>query len=461
MPVFASALSFVLYGAIGHQLRSEVIFPALAYFTVLRTPLMVLPSAYTATIDAYVAMKRIEAFLLSEETDSIGAPDPKHEYALSMENAGFLWEALPNSSSDTLVVPNGAEIETTNGDKESVKDSDTASHHSNSDNSHDDHLLPYLEKINLRLARGSLVAIVGPVGSGKSSLLQAMIGNMTMCQGKVTRGTNISYASQTAWIQNASIRDNILFDTPFEEARYWRVVKACSLEQDLKLFPFGDQTEIGERGVNLSGGQKARLSLARSVYFRSGLVIMDDPLSAVDAHVGKRLWEDCLMTELAGRTRVIATHQLHVLPDVDYVICMKNGKIAEEGTFKDLIDKSGDFCALMAQYGGVQSEKEEEVDITFDDIRPDPVSGTSSSKRELNEKTYEKNNDKFKDGVEGEHRKSVEMAETKPQKLMTEEERESGAVKGNVYGGYLRSSGWHLWFLTFGLFIAQQVANVM
>lgn len=422
---------------------------------------MVLPSAYTATIDAYVAMKRIEAFLLSEETDSIGTPDPKHEYALSMENAGFLWEALPSLSSDTLVVPNADEIETINGDKKSVKDSNTASHHSNSGNSHDDHLLPYLKKINLRLARGSLVAIVGPVGSGKSSLLQAMIGNMTLCQGKVTRGTNISYASQTAWIQNATIRDNILFDTPFDEARYWRVVKACSLEQDLELFPFGDQTEIGERGVNLSGGQKARLSLARSVYFRSGLVVMDDPLSAVDAHVGKRLWEDCLMTELAGRTRVLATHQLHVLPDVDYVICMKNGKIAEEGTFKDLIDKNGDFCALMAQYGGVQSEKEEEVDITFDDIRPDTVSGTSLSKGELNEKMYEKDDDKFKDGVEGEHRKSVEMAETKPQKLMTEEERESGAVKGNVYGGYLKSSGWHLWFLTFGLFIAQQVANVM
>lgn len=462
--MFASALSFVLYGATGNQLRSEIIFPALAYFTVLRTPLMVLPSAYTATIDAYVAMKRIETFLLSEETESIAAPNPNHEYALSMENASFLWEALPNSSSDTLVVPEPTET-TSGGDKQeegdSADDADTTSNNSN--NGSHDTILPYLEKINLRLTRGSLVAVVGPVGSGKSSLLQAMIGNMTMRQGKITRGTNISYASQTAWIQNATIRDNILFDTPFEEARYWRVVKACSLEQDLKLFPFGDQTEIGERGVNLSGGQKARLSLARSVYFKSGLVIMDDPLSAVDAHVGKRLWEDCLLKELAGRTRVIATHQLHVLPDVDYVICMKQGKIAEEGTFKDLMDKNGDFCALMAQYGGVQSEKKEEVDITFDDIRPDPVSfGATSSKHKLDETTEDEGKeDKFKDEVEGEHRRSVEMAETKPQKLMTEEERESGAVKGNVYGGYLKASGWHLWFLTMVLFLAQQVANVM
>lgn len=455
--MFASALSFILYGATGHELSATVVFPALAYFTLLRTPLMVLPSAYTATIDAYVAMKRIETFLLSEETDPLPAPDPNHEYALSMENANFIWEAQPNSSSDTLVVPTDDMIETTNNDKEEVADSDTTSQNSVS---HGD-ILPYLSKINMRIARGSLVAVVGPVGSGKSSLLQAMIGNMTLSHGKVTRGTNISYAAQTAWIQNATIRDNILFDTPFDEERYWRVIKACSLEQDLTLFPFGDQTEIGERGVNLSGGQKARLSLARSVYFQSGLVVMDDPLSAVDSHVGKSLWQDCMMKELAGRTRVIATHQLHVLPDVDYVICMKNGKIAEEGTYKELIAKDGDFCALMAQYGGVQSGEKEELDITFDDIQPE-TKATAFSKAELSESgSDEKKDDKFKGEVEGEHRRSVELAETKPQKLMTDEERESGAVNKNVYAGYLRASGRHLWALTFGLFIAQQVANVL
>ncbi|KAG0056681.1 hypothetical protein BGZ83_003924 [Gryganskiella cystojenkinii] len=450
LPVFASALSFVLYGAIGNKLRPEIIFPALAYFTLLRTPLMVLPSAYTATIDAYVAMKRIETFLLAEETETLLEPDRDHEFALSMDKASFMWESLPNSSSDTLVPE--MDIATKDGTRDS--DDNTSVHSAG-------YIPPYLEKINLHIARGSLVAIVGPVGSGKSSLLQAMIGNMTMCQGKVTRGTNMSYASQTAWIQNATIRDNILFDTPFDETRYWRVIKHCCLEADLKLFPFGDLTDIGERGVNLSGGQKARLSLARAVYFRSGLVVMDDPLSAVDAHVGKRLWEDCILRELSGRTRIIATHQLHVLPDVDYVICMKSGKIAEEGTFKDLMAKNGDFCALMAQYGGVQAEKEE-IDITFDEIRPEEKPSASKTKLTNDEKVTEaEKNEVFSEEVEGEHRNSVEMAETKPQKLMTEEERESGAVKGNVYAGYLRASGWHLWFLTFGLFFLQQVANVM
>ncbi|KAF9121964.1 hypothetical protein BGW39_010133 [Mortierella sp. 14UC] len=444
LPVMASALTFILYAAIGGELEAAIIFPALAYFTVLRTPLMVLPSAYTVTVDAYIALKRIEAFLLAEDTSPIPPPESSHEYALSMDKASFAWDQLPSDSdesTDTLVPAhsslNDDEAKTTTG---SVHSETTAA---------------YLDKINIRIPRGALVAVVGPVGSGKSSLLQAMIGNMTLTEGRIVRGTNISYASQTAWIQNATIRDNILFDTPFDEERYHRVVKACSLEADLKLFPFGDMTEIGERGVNLSGGQKARLSLARSVYFNAGTVILDDPLSAVDAHVGKRLWQDCVLTELKGRTRIIATHQLHVLPDVDYVICLKNGRIAEEGPYKDLIAQEGEFCALMSQYGGVQAEEAEE-EVNFDDIQPDEsdkqdegaVSESPRGKTEI----YDKETDA---------RKSLEKKSEAAQKLMSEEERESGAVKGNVYGGYLKSSGVHLWVITFALFALQQLANVM
>lgn len=446
----ASALTFILYGALGKKLESAIIFPALAYFTVLRTPLMVLPSAYTVTVDAYIALKRIQTFLLAEDSSPIPPPEPSHEYALSMDNACFAWDQLPSDteSIDTLVPAQSnlsdasGEVKTTTGSVDG-EESET---------------IAYLDKINLKIPRGALVAVVGPVGSGKSSLLQAMIGNMTLTDGHVVRGTNISYASQTAWIQNATICDNILFDTPFDEERYHRVVKACSLEADLKLFPFGDQTEIGERGVNLSGGQKARLSLARSVYFNAGTVIMDDPLSAVDAHVGKRLWQDCVLTELKGRTRIIATHQLHVLPDVDYVICLKNGRIAEEGAYKDLIAQEGEFCALMAQYGGVQAEEDEAAaDINFDDIQPDKAD-IQDEVLSVGEKGKAEIYDKEADATE---RKSLEKTTETAQKLMSEEERESGAVKGNVYGGYLKASGVHLWVITFALFALQQLANVM
>ncbi|KAF9199857.1 hypothetical protein BGZ49_009975, partial [Haplosporangium sp. Z 27] len=468
LPVFASALSFILYGAIGNELQASIVFPALAYFTVMRTPLMVLPSAYTVTVDAYVALKRIETFLLSEEAERIPPPDPKHEYSLSMKDASFIWDQLPNSGGSTETLISNSVV--------SEKSEVTATQANNDDDNNPQQLQqgqdtnlnqPYLKKINLQIPRGSLTAVVGPVGSGKSSLLQAMIGNMTQSEGRVQRGTNISYASQTAWIQNATIQDNILFDTPFEEERYKRVVAACCLEADLKLFPYGDQTEIGERGVNLSGGQKARLSLARSVYFDAGTVIMDDPLSAVDAHVGKRLWKDCVLKELSGRTRIIATHQLHVLPDTDYVICMKDGAIAEEGTFKDLMAKKGAFCELMALYGGVKSE-EKEGDITFDDIKPDTITeeeptqpSSLSVEEESNITIVKEKKDIYQKESDEEDRLSVEVKAENPQKLMSDEERESGAVKGDVYNGYLKASGWHFWAITFGLFFLQQAANVM
>ena len=178
-------------------------------------------------------------------------------------------------------------------------------------------------------------------------------------------------------------------------------------------------------------------------------------LSAVDAHVGKRLWEDCVLDVLKGRTRIIATHQLHVLPDVDYVICMKNGRIAEEGSYQELMAKNGDFCALMAQYGGVENSKGEEVDdiieekkrAHLDQIKMD----STGEKREI----YDQEPSEKEDETE------EDETLVGPQKLMTEEERESGAVKSNVYNGYLKASGWYYWALVFSLFLLQQVANVM
>lgn len=441
----------MLYVALDGKLEAKIVFPALAYFTVLRVPLMVLPSCYTAITDAYVAMKRIEKFLLAEEAAPIPPPVPDHEFAMSIKNASFLWDQLPAAPKEG----------TEGGARGTSGNNDSSDEATITNETH-----PYLCNVNLQIPRGSLVAVVGPVGSGKSSLLQAMVGNMTMSQGEVIRGTNVSYASQTAWIQNATIRDNILFDTPMDEERYRRVIKACCLEQDLKLFPFGDQTEIGERGVNLSGGQKARLSLARSVYFNAGTVILDDPLSAVDAHVGKKLWEDCVMSELKGRTRVIATHQLHVLPDVDYIICMQNGIIAEEGTFKELMANNGDFCALMERYGGVQAEdeKEEAVLDAMDSIESEKAMFEQLQRiqsRTETIRTARSAHGSTKDGLDKDRRDSVEAAESKPQKLMTDEERESGAVKGNVYKGYLKASGQVLWSSVFAFFLLQQIANVM
>ncbi|KAF9417723.1 hypothetical protein BGZ94_009881 [Podila epigama] len=265
LPIFASALSFVLYAALGNELRAEVVFPALALFTGLRIPLMILPSIWSDASHAYVSIGRVEEFLLSDDADPLPPIEPTHPFALSITDADFYWDRFAKQTTDA------------NRDEPVSAEEEERGLLLGEDNTSGQNDAAFLQDINLAVPRGSLVAVVGPVGSGKSSLLQAMIGNMNQSRGSVVRGEIIGYASQTPWIQNATVRDNILFDTPYDEKRYQRVVKACCLEKDLSMFANGDLTEIGERGVNLSGGQKARLSLARSVYYNADIAITDHP----------------------------------------------------------------------------------------------------------------------------------------------------------------------------------------
>ncbi|KAF9932287.1 hypothetical protein FBU30_008582, partial [Linnemannia zychae] len=423
VPVFASALTFVLYAALGHELKPEIVFPALAYYAIIRVPLSIVPHCYTTVTDAYVAIKRLEEFLLSEDEslDTLSTIDETAEYALELRNANFVWETISNDKNDKL-----SQQET----------------------------LPYLRNINLSIPRGSLTAIVGPVGSGKTSLLQAIIGTMTHLSGNIIRGGAISYASQTPWIQNATIRDNILFDQPFDEVLYRRVIRACCLAQDLESFPAGDMTEIGERGVNMSGGQKARLSLARGVYFNAlsgsnGMVIMDDPLSAVDAHVGKRLWNDCMLKELKNQTRIIVTHQLHILTDVDYIVCMQDGAIVEKGTFQELMSKDrGALKEMMAHYSRMSESFDDQESIDED------VRGNKDS---------EINTIPDKDTQETQHRDIQEESDSSSSsaKLMTEEERESGAVSRNVYIQFFQMEGVRLWTAVVAFYFVQQCCGLI
>ncbi|KAK3841126.1 MAG: P-loop containing nucleoside triphosphate hydrolase protein [Linnemannia gamsii] len=420
VPIFASVLTFVLYAALGHELKPEIVFPALAYYAVIRVPLSILPNCYTSATDAFVAIKRLEEFLLSEDgpINTLSTIDQTAEHALVMENANLVWETLSES-------------------KDSEQEQETA---------------PYLNSINLTIPRGSLVAVVGPVGSGKSSLLQAITGTMTLSSGRIIRGSAISYASQTPWIQNATIRDNILFDQPFDEKLYWRVVRACCLVQDLDSFPAGDRTEIGEQGVNLSGGQKARLSLARAVYFNASsdpgrIVVMDDPLSAVDAHVGKRLWRECVLKELKGETRVIATHQLQVLPDVDYVIYMKGGAIVEKGTYQELMRKNGgEFREMMTQCGdAVESSSGPKDQLHYEEDTANCSSTDQDGQEQVTQGEALSKKAKIHEGAA----------------LMTAEERESGAISWKVYLQYFQMEGLRIWGAVVACYVFQQACGLV
>uniref|UniRef100_A0A8B9HQ01 ATP-binding cassette, sub-family C (CFTR/MRP), member 12 n=1 Tax=Astyanax mexicanus TaxID=7994 RepID=A0A8B9HQ01_ASTMX len=197
---------------------------------------------------------------------------------------------------------------------------------------------------------GNLLGVCGNVGSGKTSLISSILEQMHLKSGSVSANGTFAYVSQQAWIFHGSVRDNILMGEPFDQERYDRVIHACCLAPDLAILPFGDQTEIGERGLNLSGGQKQRVSVARAVYSNRDIFLLDDPLSAVDAHVGKHIFEECIKKELKGKSVILVTHQLQYLEFCDEVLLLEGGEIKEAGTHRALMKVKGRYAHLINNY---------------------------------------------------------------------------------------------------------------
>uniref|UniRef100_A0A8C1NNY4 Multidrug resistance-associated protein 1 n=1 Tax=Cyprinus carpio TaxID=7962 RepID=A0A8C1NNY4_CYPCA len=224
------------------------------------------------------------------------------------------------------------------------------------------HDSPTLKRINVRVPEGAFVAVVGHVGSGKSSLLSALLGEMQKQEGSVSIKGSVAYVPQQAWIQNATLKDNILFGREAKDSWYEKVVEACALLPDLEVLPGGDLTEIGEKGVNLSGGQKQRVSVARAVYCNCAVYLLDDPLSAVDAHVGKHIFEKVIGPQglLQGRTRVLVTHGLSFLPQADLILVMVDGEITEMGSYTELLGRQGAFAEFLRTYASTEQEEVEE-----------------------------------------------------------------------------------------------------
>uniref|UniRef100_A0A8C9LAD4 Uncharacterized protein n=1 Tax=Pavo cristatus TaxID=9049 RepID=A0A8C9LAD4_PAVCR len=266
--------------------------------------------------------------------------------------------------------------------------------------------------VTLDIKPGSLVAVVGAVGSGKSSLISAMLGEMENIKGHINIQGSLAYVPQQAWIQNATLKDNILFGSELDEARYQKVIKACALLPDLELLPAGDQTEIGEKGINLSGGQKQRVSLARAVYNDADIYILDDPLSAVDAHVGKHLFEHVLGPKglLQKKTRILVTHSISFLPQVDNIVVLVAGAVSEHGSYSTLLANRGAFAQFLNSYGSQEEGAAEET-----------TAGTGNSTTSV--------------------KKAQEEPVKKGQKLIEKEAVETGRVKFSMYLQYLRAVG--------------------
>ncbi|KAF7818479.1 ABC transporter C family member 5 [Senna tora] len=307
-PIFVSAITFGTSILLGSQLTAGGVLSALATFRILQEPLRNFPDLVSTMAQTKVSLDRISSFLLEEELQEDATttlPRGVSDIAIEIKDGFFCWD--PTSR-------------------------------------------PTLSGINLKVERGMRVAICGMVGAGKSSFLSCILGEIPKLSGEVRVCGSSAYVSQSAWIQSGNIEENILFGSLMDKAKYKRVLHACSLKRDLELFSHGDQTIIGDRGINLSGGQKQRVQLARALYQDADIYLLDDPFSAVDAHTGSELFREYILTALADKTVIFVTHQVEFLPAADIIVVLKEGRIIQAGKYDDLLQAGTDFNTLVSAH---------------------------------------------------------------------------------------------------------------
>ncbi|XP_053167408.1 ATP-binding cassette sub-family C member 2-like isoform X2 [Hemicordylus capensis] len=371
-------------------LTAAKVFTSISLFNILRLPLFDLPTVISAIAQTKVSMSRLDNFLSSEDLDPQNInTNYNGDHAVRFVNASFHWEKT------------GA---------------------------------PTLNKVSLEIPEGSLVAVVGQVGAGKSSLLSAVLGEMEKIEGTAQRKGSVAYVSQQAWIQNSTLQENIVFGSEFNRLYYERVLEACALLPDLEQLPIGDQTEIGERGVNISGGQKQRVNLARAVYSNADLYLLDDPLSAVDVHVGKHLFEKVIGSSglLKNKTRILVTHNLTFLPQTDIIVVMEDGRITEIGSYKELLLRRANFAELVLTFGGEKLSTSDHSSIS--DI-------------------------KIKDHIVPKTRQYLEPKDrgafsVKKEKVAT------GTMKMSIILKYLQAFGWSWMWLTIAAYLGQNAIAI-
>ncbi|KAI7826006.1 P-loop containing nucleoside triphosphate hydrolase protein [Gamsiella multidivaricata] len=353
LPLLVAFVSFSVYATIGGpghtpgEINAQTIFVSIALFAMLNRPISAMSMLIEATIGLRVAMRRVQGFLLKEEMDCTAVlhinelPHDTWTPVIQIAGATLAWN--PGHDFSDQAYSTTEDTETTALLSEDARKA----------------IEPTLFDINVSISRSSLTAVVGRVGQGKSSLLSAMIGEMYKRHGSVKVFGSIAYVPQQAWIVNATLRENIVFGKPFDQQKYDRILNACGLLPDIEILVAKDLTEIGERGINLSGGQKQRISLARAVYQDADIYLLDDPLSAVDAHVDQHLWEHLIGPKgmLSHKTRVIVTHGIHHLEQVDHILVVKNGRITEAGDYRALMSARDAFYYLIKDFSVAENPK--------------------------------------------------------------------------------------------------------
>ena len=437
-PFLVGLGSFTYYVLIGNDLTAEGAFVTLSYLNIMRMPLAMLPMMVVFLIQCNVSLNRINKFMNNEELDPFAVTHIESDFAVTVENGTFTWS-----------------VETPN----------------------------VLKNIDMKIPKGSLTAIVGTVGAGKSTLLSAILGELHKVEGEVNTLGKVAYVPQQAWIQNSTLRENIIFSAEDNQEKYDSVVDACALTTDLEILPAGDKTEIGEKGINLSGGQKQRVSLARAVYSDAELYLLDDPLSAVDSHVGKHIFEHVIGPKgvLNGTTRLLVTHGITFLPETDHIIVLVDGQISEEGSYQELLKKNGDFAKFLIEYmsedanNEIANEIKEQLKSSMGEkeflrhlSRKESISSTSSygsgsespnSGKQKPELKKKKSVLKVKDVAEKPEGQAAPVATGT--KLIEKESIETGSVKLKVYIYYMKAIGLLGTFLCVAFQILFTVSNIM
>ncbi|XP_032410269.1 multidrug resistance-associated protein 5 [Xiphophorus hellerii] len=445
--VIASVCTFTLHMALGYDLTAAEAFTVVAVFNSMTFALKVTPLAVRSLSEGAVAVSRFQRLFMMEDREMILAKTEDPNNAVEFLDATLAWEkARPpvrksnpppkkrsgiqrvlrreklslyistDNNKASQDAPNGQSL-LTNMEQESPQSTISSTQ------SIRPPLHKTLHRINLRVKTGSLVGICGSVGSGKSSLLSALLGQMTLVEGRVATSGGFAYVSQHAWILNESLKENILFGNEFDSDKYNAVLEACCLLPDLAELPYGDMTEIGEQGANLSGGQRQRLSLARALYSERPVLLLDDPLSAVDACVGSHIFSRAIRGAAKGKTVLFVTHQLQYLPECDDVILMKDGQIVEHGHHAQLMSKERDYATL---FNSMQQENIVKENLK-NKLRKEAVKTVDSSAEVA----------KVEPKVESKRREH----------LMKAEEKGSGAVAWSVYGAYIKAAGGPLVFI--------------
>lgn len=426
--IVATIVTILAYLSTGDNLTVAQAFPILSIiFIILSQASFEIKDGSKDYKPARIAFSNFKSVLLLEETNCHISKPIVRSQAISILNGKFVYdnfESRPSTNSDK-------------GKKSRKKKSKLIL---------EKRRVEILSDITFEAGKGQLIGICGHVGSGKSSLLLASLGQLRMISGQTMRNGSCAYVGQQAWIINATFKENVIFGEAFDPKRYYRALSICSLKEDINMLPSGDETEIGERGVNLSGGQKQRLALARAFYSNRDIYFLDDPLSAVDANVGLYIFENLILTALREKTVLFVTHQMQYLNRCDDIYMMYNGRIIEHGKHEELMHADKDYATMVKNIVAESQDSSPEEDQESEEEESDTEEATNVKSEPSSRNSPGREN--FTDD-------KTDKTDGTGKSLMTKKNMKRKAISAHTFHIYIKAAGGYffavLLFLTFFL----------